>query len=282
MRKSIPKFGVWLAAVLLGALGWTGAGLAEKDAPGLAEPPLWEEVSSVEPDDPASLAARGKIIFESKCVACHGSRGDGNGPAALFLSTPPRDFTKALYHFRSTKIDDMPNSLDLFRSISVGFQAYGMPSFAYLSEEDRWALVAHLKAFYPEWSKWGAPEQVDVGAEPPRNAGWEERGRALYEGKFDCKKCHGLEGRGDGTSVKDLKDEKGRPIRPRDFSLGSVFRKAGWRPRDTVRVAAIGIAGTPMPSHLEQLADPSNLTELWEIAWYVELLSKKGRDSNGK
>ena len=46
----------------------------------------------------------------------------------------------------------------------------------------------------------------------------------------------------------------------------------GWRKRDTVRMLATGIPGTPMPSYLDQLEDPSDLGEFWDVARYVEHL----------
>ena len=36
---------------------------------------------------------RGKEVFLSRCVGCHGPKGDGKGPAARFMSPPPADFT---------------------------------------------------------------------------------------------------------------------------------------------------------------------------------------------
>ena len=36
---------------------------------------------------------RGKEVFLDRCVGCHGSKGDGKGPGAKFLSPPPADFT---------------------------------------------------------------------------------------------------------------------------------------------------------------------------------------------
>ncbi len=35
----------------------------------------------------------GKKEFESKCTACHGSSGKGDGPQAPFLATKPADLT---------------------------------------------------------------------------------------------------------------------------------------------------------------------------------------------
>jgi mono/diheme cytochrome c family protein len=37
-------------------------------------------------------AAKGKPIFDQYCVACHGTTGQGNGPAGAALNPKPRDF----------------------------------------------------------------------------------------------------------------------------------------------------------------------------------------------
>ncbi len=37
--------------------------------------------------------ARGKAVFNDKCVECHGVRGNGKGPSAATMSPGPSDFT---------------------------------------------------------------------------------------------------------------------------------------------------------------------------------------------
>lgn len=34
------------------------------------------------------------MMFQDYCAACHGSRGEGNGPAAIALKRPPTDLTQ--------------------------------------------------------------------------------------------------------------------------------------------------------------------------------------------
>ncbi len=40
-------------------------------------------------------AAKGKSIFQSKCVTCHGAEGKGDGPLGKKLKPPAGDFTSA-------------------------------------------------------------------------------------------------------------------------------------------------------------------------------------------
>jgi len=48
--------------------------------------------------DPSSIPIRGNNgadIFKKQCTACHGTKGEGNGPAAGALNPPPQDLTDA-------------------------------------------------------------------------------------------------------------------------------------------------------------------------------------------
>ena len=60
-------------------------------------------------------------IFESRCVACHGAEGHGDGPAAANLSPRPRDFHNA-------KWQKSINDAIIARAIVFGGQAVGVSS----------------------------------------------------------------------------------------------------------------------------------------------------------
>lgn len=111
----------------------------------------WTEVEINQIASSPELLALGKKTYETRCSACHGQSGTGDGAAAPYLLTKPRDFSKAQFKLRTTM--DFPTDEDLFRTITVGFPAYAMPEFSYLSEEERWGLVYYVKYLGQEASR---------------------------------------------------------------------------------------------------------------------------------
>ncbi len=55
-------------------------------------PDGWRTLPNPYPPTPAGLG-RGKRVFESFCIGCHGPIGDGMGPAQPYLYPPPLNFT---------------------------------------------------------------------------------------------------------------------------------------------------------------------------------------------
>ncbi|MBA4188108.1 MAG: thiol-disulfide isomerase [Planctomycetaceae bacterium] len=55
--------------------------------------------------DPIALppATRGELLFGVYCVSCHGPEGQGDGPSAVTLRPPPRDFAARPWRFAVTR-----------------------------------------------------------------------------------------------------------------------------------------------------------------------------------
>jgi len=83
---------------------------------------------------------RGSALFASNCAACHGITGDGRGPNAAKLATPPIAFTDA-ERARQRSI------FALYQVISQGLDGTAMQSFADLPAADRWALAFRAGQF---------------------------------------------------------------------------------------------------------------------------------------
>jgi cytochrome c oxidase cbb3-type subunit 2 len=206
--------------------------------------------------------ARGKEVYERRCIGCHGVKGDGNGPAAAFLNPRPRNFTVGAFKFRSTPSGSLPTDGDLYRTLTRGVRWTAMPTWHEIPEKDRIAVITYIKTFSSRWKE-EKPEPPIPIPEPPR-ATLEllARGKELYR-QAKCWECHGNEGRGDGPSAAQLKDDLGFPIRPADFTRGQF--KGGGDVRDMFRTMTTGLDGTPMPS----FADSMKEDERWAISYYV-------------
>src|SRR5947208_2943307 len=77
----------------------------------------------------------GERVYAQRCAVCHGPDGRGNGPAAPSLIPRPRDFTLALFKYKSTPGNEAPTDADLRRVVTRGLAASAMPSFGVLLTE---------------------------------------------------------------------------------------------------------------------------------------------------
>ncbi len=239
--------------MLASALGWlVGFGLVA--APVLA----------VEPPKPTpELLTKGKELFKKECSVCHGAEGKGDGPAAYLLFPAPRDFTRGVFKLRSTPSGEPPLASDILRTITEGVPGSAMPGFPQLSEQDRWALVYHLKKV----GNLGEPEKaVTVKGVPPATPKRIARGKALYK-DLKCWECHGEKGVGDGPSALTTKDDWGFPNPPNNFPQG-VF-KGGARPNDIYLRFTTGMDGSAMPSYEDSVGPDDR----WSLVHYVKSLS---------
>ncbi len=95
------------------------------------------------PKKTPELLKEGKQLFEQVCASCHGSKGDGKGPAGAALTPPPSDFQKPLKDWPNTKGDPQK----IFRVISKGIPNSAMIAWTQYSEQQRWALVYTVMGF---------------------------------------------------------------------------------------------------------------------------------------
>lgn len=103
--------------------------------------------------------AKGKILFEQNCAACHGINGDGNGPAALSIHDPSAECQKWSGNTCVERPLERPANLtlgvlpgvytvnDIYKTITMGVlngSGGGMPAFNALSSDDRWNIVSYV------------------------------------------------------------------------------------------------------------------------------------------
>lgn len=98
--------------------------------------------------------AKGKAAYEINCIACHGDKGLGDGPAGSVLNPRPRNFAA----------DNFVNGasvLGIYKTLTLGLNA-GMPGFEALPDDERIALAHYVRSLMPQ-DRWATdtPEQLN-------------------------------------------------------------------------------------------------------------------------
>ena len=212
----------------------------------------------------------GEAIYQQRCEICHGTAGDGNGPAAANMDPRPRDFRRGWYKIRSTANGQLPTNTDLVNTIADGMPGTTMPAWGtVLSPDELQAVAEYITGFSRRFER-ETPEPVSVVAAPGSSVERIGRGAQLFSGpEAECAKCHGLAGRGDGPSAGELVDDFGQPIVPADLSAPWFFR-GGPSAEDVYLRLKTGLTGSPMPSYAEVLSDD----QLWNLAYFVDSLGE--------
>ena len=83
-------------------------------------------------------------LYRKHCIRCHGTTGNGRGPAARLLSPYPREFTLGQFKFKSTPLGERPAKEDLVKVLREGIPGTSMPSFATLRGSEIEALADYV------------------------------------------------------------------------------------------------------------------------------------------
>ena len=221
---------------------------------------------------PPGDAKNGQIVYEKRCVWCHGWAGAGDGPAADRLRPRPRDFTKGKYKIRTSLSGKLPTDRNLFDAISNGLHGTGMPAWRnVISDQEISDVAMYIKSFskkFKRWAKKGKPiPEIEVGPEVPSSPESIEKGKQIFL-KLECWKCHGKSGKASGPSMPTLQDDWKFPIRPANFTKPWNFR-GGNRRIDIYRRFNTGVMGTPMASFKSSLDNEKS----WHLVNFIESLS---------
>jgi len=221
---------------------------------------------------PAQAAAdgpRGKAVYTAHCVDCHGASGQGDGPAAAFLTPRPLDLTRGKYKIRTTETGSIPTDEDLIRSVTDGLNGSAMPGWrGVLPDGDIRDVVGYIKTLSPRFAA-ETPQPVAIGAAVETSPESVVRGLRIYE-RLRCAACHGTDGRGAGAIAQQFKDDWNQPLHASDLTEPWTFH-GGAAPRDIYLRFRTGMSGTPMPSFVGTATEE----EMWDLANYVASLARK-------
>ena len=230
--------------------------------------PSLEKIASPSiPEPPAGLA-----LYIRLCGACHGSRGDGAGPAACNLYPAPRNFLYEPIRMVSAT-NRLATDFDLKRAILQGQPGTSMPAFNELSESELNSLVAILRWFRVVGlnQQYANHSDISVGGTNPTQLPWVEArsqpsapltipqmeiksdsaasGQVLFRAA-KCTNCHstdnGVANDEMDDAITNLFDSQGRRMRAPNLSSDSLH--GGDEPDEIYKRIALGIPGTPHPA----------------------------------
>ena len=256
----------------------------------------------------------GREVYTNQCAGCHGTTGDGQGPAGAHLNPPPRDYRNGVFKFTSTPRGSKPRRDDLRRILKYGAKGTSMPAFRFLSADETEAVIDYVMVlasrgqleldllreaeneldeeddFDPEVvaeyvteiaDSWRRAEDELVRpltVNPPRTEETVLAGAKAFA-EFACVKCHGADARG-SKSADVGQDIWGRTAYPANLALGMLH--GGRRPVDIYRRIYSGINGTPMPSSKDPNTAVGETPEarsdrIWHLVHFVTAVIEGNR-----
>ena len=142
-----------------------------------------------------------------------------------------------------------------------------MPSFKFLSQQDKLALALYVKSLRKDWA---ANEGSPINIPPTPKEIFTKKAAFLVAAQKgykrfteNCATCHGANGLGDGESASTLVDDDNQPIHPANYTLPYI--KSGRSARDIFKAISTGLDGSPMAA----FGDSFTEQERWELVAYV-------------
>jgi cytochrome c553 len=236
----------------------------------------------------------GREAYMHFCYACHGEKGDGNGPAAPGLRPPPRDFRTALFKFGKVYPQaSLPHDDDLKKIVRDGLAGTAMLPWD-VPDELLDPIIQYIKTLSPMWQDPDEEvgERIVLDEDPDPWTGNKKeaiaRGKEVYHGAATCQQCHAAYAtRAEiyaaakaANKPFELRDNLYQPeLRPSEVELNGYKLKilppdflfneirSGISVEELYRTIAAGVKPTMPPWHQALPAD-----DLWAMAYYVRSL----------
>lgn len=91
----------------------------------------------------------GRGLYQTYCVTCHGTTGNGRGVLSATMTPYPRDYRKGVFKYKSTSRGAKPTRKDLAGLIKDGISGTPMVPLPNLSDDEVQALVDYV--IYLSW-----------------------------------------------------------------------------------------------------------------------------------
>lgn len=88
------------------------------------------------------MISKGKTLYATNCVSCHGEEGKGNGTAAAGLNPSPRNFTVKDGWKNGSKISQ------IYQTLQEGIAGSGMAVYDFILPEDRLAIIHYIRSSF--------------------------------------------------------------------------------------------------------------------------------------
>ncbi len=206
---------------------------------------------------PAALA--GEALYKEVCARCHGAKGDGLGPIAIYLDPSPRDLTKTSF------MNSKPR--ERFRkSIQEGVPGTSMPPWGKaMSEAQVDGLLDYVEATFVKAKRSGQKTRKVPETNPvAMNKASLERGEGIFVQR--CAGCHGRKGDGKGPNSLD--------ILPRPRNLRNAQFVNSVDDRRLFESVLYGVQGTAMPAWIDYGLSQNDVGDLVN---FIRGMNQKGR-----